>query len=335
MLSKRDYDGARHQVLALLTYGTQDLEKIKEMLFRTRGYQGEGDASVAGRSQVDTIVRKIMSSLCRAGLVKSVRMRQFCITKEGKEVLFNDRDNMITTKDLEKKSFGYRRLTSELDLAETTQWPEEVLVERKAGVVALIDMLGTRVPRNASDTRIMHNNRNKVLSCAKHLVKKELGSQSFEVSAFSDTMFVTAEGDAKALLSAFGRVCSTLIPESIVLDIPIRGCVAAGEFYQSGRRLFTGPAVTEAASYYERPQWIGVSSCPSAYNKIDGLSSGSACYTKYDMPLKSSVEYGAIVVNWPDRYNDEHADREVELDKMIGILDCKLEQGSDIEASLK
>lgn len=148
-------------------------------------------------------------------------------------------------------------------------------------------------------------------------------------------MFVTADGDAKVLLGAFGRICSRLIPKSIHLDIPIRGCVAVGEFYQSGRGLFTGPAVREAAAYYGLPQWIGISSCPSAYNKIDGLGSGRACYAKYDIPLNHSVEYGGLVVNWPDRYNHDHVDREKELDYMLALLEQRMVRTLGVDASLK
>lgn len=166
-------------------------------------------------------------------------------------------------------------------------------------------------------------------------MKKEPELQDCDVLAFSDTMFITAKGDAEVLLGAFGRVCTRLIPKSICLDIPIRGCVATGEFYQSGDALISGPAVCEAAAYYELPQWIGISSCPSAYSKIDGLSSGRGFYTKYDIPLKSSVEYGGLAVNWPDRYNHEHVDREKELDNMLRFLEQRLEQTPDINVSLK
>ena len=329
------HSGVRHQVLNMLMHGTHDLEKIKERLSRTRGWIDEGDATAAGRSQLDAMVWKIMSSLCNAGLVESTRVRQFRITEDGEEVLRNNTDSRISTDDLKIKSADYRRLASGPDLAVTAPQPQEVPVQHKTGIVSLIDMLGTKDSRNKECNVRVHSSWNALLSYAEHLVRNEPALQSWKVSAFSDTMFITAEGDAKVLLGAFGRMSARLIPKSIDLDIPIRGCVAAGEFYQSGRKLFTGMAVTEAASYYERPQWIGISSCPSAYNVIDGLGNGRAYYTKYDMPLKQSVEFGALVVNWPDHYNQEHADREKELDKMLNTLDSRLGRTDGIDASLK
>ena len=65
------------------------------------------------------------------------------------------------------------------------------------------------------------------------------------------------------------------------------------------------------------------------------MAGGRACYTRYDIPLKSSVEYGGLAVNWPDHYNREHAGSERELDCMLRRLERRLTLTSDINASLK
>ena len=274
-----------------------------------------------------------MSSLCNAGLVESIGVQRFHITDKGKEV-HRKHNPMISIEILKKESEEYCRLVTKVD-NESVLSPKKVFPTSKNGIVALVDMLGTREQHKANHIMRMHNNWHALLSYANHLVKEESKLQDCKVSAFSDTMFVTAKGNAEVLLGAFGGVCTRLIPKSICLDIPIRGCVAAGEFYQSGDALISGPAVSEAAAYYELPQWIGISSCPSAYNKIIGLNNGRGYYTKYNIPLKNSVEYGGLAVNWPDRYNHEHEDNEKELNSMLRIIERKMERISDISASLK
>lgn len=333
----RDWDdGIRSDVLRLLQIGPQGIGEIKRYILEHRpsDVKDAEVATAAGRSQFDVKVWGIMSSLCNAGLAKSTGVRRFHITKDGKKMC-QQAHPKISAELLKKGSEDYRRLTTEPDPAETAPTPKCVPVKHKDGIVAMIDMLGTRELDGTRCTIQAHNSWNALLSYANHLVKEEVEMQGCKIAAFSDTMFVTADGNAETLLGAFGRVCTRLIPKSIYLDIPIRGCVAVGKFYQSDCKLFTGPAVKEAAAYYELPQWIGISSCPSAYNKIDGLSSGRGCYTKYDVPLSRSVEYGGLVVNWPDRYNHEHADREKELDCILSLLEKRMERTSSVGASLK
>lgn len=335
MAGNDDHDGTRNFVLNLLEYGPQGMEEIKESILRSMPYYaGEAEATtVTGRSRFDVIMWGIMSSLCNAGLVESTGIQRFQITAEGKAV-HRKYNPIISIEILKKESEEYCRLATKVD-NEFMSLSKKVLPISKNGIVALIDMLGTREIHKANHITHMHNNWHTLLSYANHLVEEEPKLEGCNVSAFSDTMFVTAKGNAEVLLGAFGWVCTRLIPKSICLGIPIRGCVAAGKFYQSGGALISGPAVNEAAAYYELPQWIGISSCPSAYNKINSLNSGRGYYTKYDIPLKNSVEYGGLAVNWPDRYNHEHEDKEKELNDMLGRLEHEMGRTSDISASLK
>lgn len=329
-------DFVRWFALSMLKRGPKDLEEIKSIILdHVDDYSVEAETTTtAGRTEFDIMARGIVSSLCNAGLAESTKIQRFRITDEGEEMLYRY-NPLLSIKDLKKESRDYRRSTSGPGLAETAPHAKKASISCNTGIVAMIDMLGTRERRAESDAERLHNDWNAFLSYTNHTVQREPGLQNCNVSAFSDTMFITADGDDRALLPAFGRIGAMLIPQSIVLGIPIRGCVAAGKFYQSNDKLFTGAAVNEAAAYYDRPQWIGISSCPSAHNKIDGMCGGRALYTKYDLPLKSSVEYGGLVVNWPDYYNREQVDREVELGEMLDMLDSRLAETDSIDASLK
>lgn len=333
---KKSHDFERCLALSMLRDGPKDLEEIKTVILKcVDDYSAEAEsATVAGRSKLDVIVRGIMSSLCNTGLAESTKIQRFRITDDGVEML-NRHNPLLKIIDLKNESMSYRRSMLDSDLVKAAPPTKNAPIPCKVGIVSMIDMLGTRERRAEGDAQQLHNDWNAFLSYTEELVRREQVLQSCNVSAFSDTMFITGDGNIKELLSAFGRVAAMLIPKSIELNIPVRGCVAAGEFYQSDQKLFTGTAVNEASAYYNRPQWIGISSCPSAHNKIDGMGGGRAFYTKYDLPLKSSVEYGSLVVNWPDRYNHEHVDREGELGKMLDMLDCRLEETNGVDASLK
>ena len=330
----KGYDFERRFALSRLWDGPTDLEEIKSLILdHVNDYSAEAkSATVACRSKFDVIVRGIMSSLCNAGLAESTKIQRFRITDDGKEML-HKHNPLLSITDL-KESQDYHRSASGPGLSKTTPSAKRTTISCNTGIVAMIDILGTRERRTESDAEKLHNDWNAFLSYTNSMVQREPGLQNCNVSAFSDTMFITADGDDKTLLATFGRISAMLIPKSILLGIPIRGCVAVGKFYQSNDKLFTGAAVNEAAAYYDRPQWVGISSCPSAHNRIDGLGSGRASYVKYDLPLKSSVEHGSLVVNWPDYYNREHVDRG-ELDKMLDTLDSRLEETDSIDASLK
>lgn len=176
------YYGTRNDVLGLLQIGPQSIEEIKRYILEHRpSYVVETEvATVAGRSQFDVTVWKIMSSLCNAGLAKNTGMRRFHITKEGKKTR-QQAPSKISAELLRENSKDYRRLTASPDLDKTIPTPRQVRVDRKDGIVAMIDMLGTREVDGTCTTIQVHSSWNALLSYAKHLVKEESAMQSWRV----------------------------------------------------------------------------------------------------------------------------------------------------------
>ena len=137
---------------------------------------------------------------------------------------------------------------------------------------------------------------------------------------------------------AFSDIAWRLVVRSIEKDVPVRGCVSYGRYYAGASSLFTGSAVDEAARYHELPQWIGVSAAPSANRALSRSirrrsDPRNRFYTRYDIPLGSSVERDAWVVNWPRRYDDEEPGEAME--NVLGRIDGKLDGITDVDAALK
>ena len=65
-----------------------------------------------------------------------------------------------------------------------------------------------------------------------------------------------------------------------------------------------GPAIDEAAEYYNLQQWIGISASPSVHKILDKIDlsklllGGNSIYVKYDIPLKTSIEKNGWAINW-------------------------------------
>ena len=90
------------------------------------------------------------------------------------------------------------------------------------------------------------------------------------------------------------------------IGVPVRGCVAAGEYSIGPRGLVMGRAVAEAKECHDRAQWIGIAAAPCAGFVLDEIVRADAagadpvrrCYAKYAIPSKSGADAG-WAINWP------------------------------------
>lgn len=100
-------------------------------------------------------------------MIESTRVRRFHITEKGKKA-FPKCDSLISTKFLTKISKEYCRLVEEADIKDDLQ-PKIAPAQCKDGIVALIDMLGTKEHRSANCTMRMHHNWHTLLLYTKKL----------------------------------------------------------------------------------------------------------------------------------------------------------------------
>jgi len=153
--------------------------------------------------------------------------------------------------------------------------------------------------------------------------------------AFSDTFILTATSRrhlGEFLVLAAGNLLIPMMMHALDMGIYFRGCISFGTFYTS-KRMMIGPAIDEAAEYYTMPEWVGVSTAPSAHiglNKIADIVRDLNLFIRYDIPLKNGIERNGWALNWPSGDREEGITR---MRKMV--LNRKLSKSADVGISFK
>ena len=190
----------------------------------------------------------------------------------------------------------------------------------KRGAVALLDALGFKgIWRDHSSGDVLAALRSvaKFASEAGEIAAEALSEVSefsdvkVEVSAFSDTLLITATTDQRpdkpplpqdaydqwstiAEISAVAMVGS--VSPILVPPLLYRGAIAFGEFEVSEGRFYVGPAIDEAAEFESIADGAFVCLTPSAMRLI--LGEGDGFLIKgWPVPLKNGQTYVTDVVN--------------------------------------
>lgn len=97
-------------------------------------------------------------------------------------------------------------------------------------------------------------------------------------------------------------ILSSSISSSIKLHIPVRGVTCVGN-YILDENQFLGPAIDEAAEWFDKCDWIGVNLTPSALFSINGEifndSNARGTWVQYPVPSKKGPKWESFCVNWP------------------------------------
>jgi hypothetical protein len=150
----------------------------------------------------------------------------------------------------------------------------------RTGVVTFLDILGWRG---------IYQRQPDPLGDLARLIEalRDLGDEgTTDIKSISDTIAVftpVTEGEVQGAIERHGQLCARAVCDSIVNHIPVRGATSFGEF-QLHHDMFVGPAVDEAAGWYEQGDWIGVHLTPSADFRFG--TQGSQYWVRYEAPLK-------------------------------------------------
>jgi hypothetical protein len=117
--------------------------------------------------------------------------------------------------------------------------------------------------------------------------------------------YAPSAGITFAEVNNFCHVLRVIETPFIIEGCPLRGAFAVGEFFVGDERTVLGPAVSDAASWFEAADWIGVHATPHASMVIQSVlekSGGKLGHVLlgYDVPMgatKSEVRLKAV--NWP------------------------------------
>ena len=298
---------------------------------------------IAKRPKFDVVVRWAVSELRQAMLLENADNKRgiFKITSRGSEAIQSS--SVINTKYL-KQFPEYAEWKENTDnVKKINKNTKKEPLTKKFGLVSYIDALGTKEMWKERDPQNILKTWNKFITKSEFIFNLTFKGNETKITfnSFSDTLIITLENDdVNYLLKKFGFAVWGLIVQSIKMNIPVRGCFAIGTFFNK-KSFFIGEAISEAAQYYELPQWIGISASPSANTKIEMLSKQDRSifniYHKCSIPLKHSIEQKAWAVNWPRLNNVMNFDigRNEPLPHVLDTIDENLEQIKNIDIALK
>lgn len=155
-------------------------------------------------------------------------------------------------------------------------------------------------------------------------------------------MIIVKTNDIDSVLPKLASSLRVPFVMSMATKNPIRGCITTGSFHLD-KTFIVGPAIEEAANYYELPQWVGISASPSANREIDKINNYNPNkikdnFFKCDIPLRESIEQNAWVLKWTEEDSDDLISRSGSKKKYKDTLDFmngQLENANSIDGALK
>ncbi len=182
--------------------------------------------------------------------------------------------------------------------------------EVKYGGIAFVDVLGVKGiwARETPDSviRKWKQTVSDFNDITKAIEGEGLGRVRPKVRSFSDTIILTHESENPLEILGYMSLHLTYpFCHSLLQRIFLRGVISIGNYYESDSdSMVIGPAVDEAANWYERSDWFGISLAPSAsflLQKNVETGGNAGWWIKYDIPNKTGVHDNSWALNWPPR----------------------------------
>ena len=145
---------------------------------------------------------------------------------------------------------------------------------------------------------------------------------SMEILTFSDTvaMLFDTQGRTDAnVTSRLGNTLARLFAAGADCGFLFRGAVGFGDFYRGMQsRVLVGPAVDEAAEWYDKAEWAGIHLTPSTTRRPNPRNprnepsiAEAPLFVTYNVPLKQGGCVSATALDWTAFSRDRLA-RQVE-----------------------
>ena len=180
------------------------------------------------------------------------------------------------------------------------------------GLIAILDALGASLYFKAEIERFLDSRRlllELLKEKAEDILPGRLSEDRLKVFTFNDTIVIVYRTVSHPSLDQVESFCSLLrvfAVRSLEKSLLFRGSVAIGDFYGLDDETNTvmGPAVSDAAAWYEQADWIGINTTPRATLLIQALQEGSGralehVLIDYAVPLKSRSPEKLKAINWP------------------------------------
>jgi hypothetical protein len=137
-----------------------------------------------------------------------------------------------------------------------------------------------------------------------------LDSSRLSTFTFNDTVVIAYEvGSTPSWddIGAFGILLRHFEVKSLSNGILFRGAFAIGTFYSEDKtNTIMGKAVTDAAAWYDKAEWIGIAATPHASLLIrsrKGEHDIENVLIDYPVPMKDKTVHSLRAVNWPKGFH--------------------------------
>lgn len=185
-------------------------------------------------------------------------------------------------------------------------------MEQQHGLIAILDALGAASYTDEEISRFLES-RGRVLELLKRNahskeIRGDIVESGVTTFTFNDTVLIVYRTGAPPDLNDVKHFCLLLrkfTVDSLAKGILFRGTVSAGTFYvDDDTNTVMGPAVTDAAAWYESADWIGIHATPHATLVVQrlleqGQDSLEHVLVDYAVPLKGRPAMTLKAINWP------------------------------------
>jgi len=193
-------------------------------------------------------------------------------------------------------------------------------IRKRHGIVVILDALGAS---SYSDEKI------KRFLAARSFLNEVLANLSKQLNnisklkkpntyTFGDTLIVVQEfgkTDIGTQLLAFFMLMQNYLYHSMEEGILFRGALSVGSYIEdNGSNTVMGEAIADAASWYEKSDWMGLSSTPRTNNFLEYYLESSDLndpnfIVYYPVPMKDGRKIDLYTVSWAGRFS--HDEKEV------------------------
>jgi len=187
-------------------------------------------------------------------------------------------------------------------------------LKKRYGIVVLLDALGAS---SYSDDKIkkflsVRTILNEILADEAKALGK-LGEMKMpNTYTFGDTLIVTIELRSKKKIRAhiYGTIflMQNYLYNSLKEGILLRGALSIGSYIEDyASNSVMGEAISDAASWYEKTDWIGLSSTPKTNNILEFLFENDRLNNPlfihyYPVPMKDGCEINLYTISWAGRF---------------------------------
>lgn len=183
-------------------------------------------------------------------------------------------------------------------------------MRERNGLIVILDALGASNYSKDEIEKFM-DSRKRVLSLLNGKIERILGevdSKRVDTFTFNDTIIIAYEPKGPICtddILAFCYLLRHFEVKSMEVGILFRGAMSIGLYYSDNEtNTIMGRAITDAASWYDKSEWIGIAATPQATLLIRSFEKQSGdniqhVIIDYEVPMRDIGTLSLRAVNWP------------------------------------